>query len=161
MIIDTIKASKKYIHKINRQENKRRSQQSIAWATYNKGTGYHQILLPYHVNCKTHLHELAHCYLGHCIDDRTRIPLHEYIEQELSAEIWAYEKCNKTVSIESLINIGYSAFEYCYSVSYIFNQLIIGLKKQKYILDKNQRSYLWHELKYVAILRKQEINRDS
>ena len=156
MIIKTIRASRKYIRNLDKEENGKAN--FVAFAVYNKHTGAHQIMIPFHCNTKTHLHELGHCELGHCIDNRQKYPLSEHVSQEIDAEIYAYEHVGKLVSIESLVNIAHSAIiEYGGWVSYVFNAIINHLKSREYTIDNKQRSYLWDECKEYYQMRKRAI----
>jgi hypothetical protein len=155
MIIITIKASRKYIRKLDKEENCKIT--SSAFAIYNHKTQRHEIMIPYHCNTHTRLHELGHCFLNHCIDNRSKYPLSEYITQEIDADIFADEHMNREISIESLINIAHTAiFDYGGWVSYVFNAIVNHLKDKRYHLDTRQRSYLWGELKWMYANKRKE-----
>lgn len=160
MIINTLKASRKYIRKLDREENGKSN--TVAFAIYNKRTQQHEIIIPYHAGLKTRLHEIAHCVLKHCMDNRTRYPLSEHISQELDAELWAYEKAGKKYSMESLANIAYSAIiEYGGKNSYVFSAILNHLKSKNLVLEDKQKSFLWWECRNIETVRKMENQRDN
>lgn len=108
----------------------------------------HTIVIPYRASTKTRLHEIAHCELGHCIEnDKTRnkkMPISTYLDQEFAAEEYAYSRCNKTISMETVNNYAHSLIvDFKCSHVCVFNACIKALAKHYYILDKEQRSELW------------------
>ncbi|MFA5937397.1 MAG: hypothetical protein WC822_06005 [Candidatus Paceibacterota bacterium] len=155
MKINTIKANRKYIRNLDREENAKTS--SRAFAIYNHGTGIHEIVIPHHCNTKTRLHELGHCFLGHCQDNRKRMLMSDIIGQELDADLYAYEKTNKSFSVESAINIANQVMlEYNIPVSLTFNLILKHLKSKHILIRDSDRSYLWHECKSIYNVRNSE-----
>lgn len=111
---------------------------------YTDEEGKHVVVVPQGASTKSRMHEIAHAELGHEGPAKT---YSERAKRELAADSWVYEKLGRTPSmyelledfagdIEELIKEGYS-------VSGIFNWLKEELENAGYVLEREDRSFLW------------------
>jgi hypothetical protein len=116
-----------------------------AFAEYNRDTKQHTIYIPYRASTKTRLHEIAHCEKGHCLSHKTRMPVSQFVANEIEAEEDAFSKCGKQISVEAIDNIIHEAIALGASHSPVFNATVNALARHNYRLDKKSRSDLWHK----------------
>jgi len=139
--IITNRTNRRHIREMDRQTEAT----ALAECT-DLATKQHTITIPYRASTKTRLHEIAHCELGHCIMilNLNKMSIDQYIEQEIDAEEWAFSRCDKTLSIEAVLNHAYSVIVHLYRRPiYVFGACVKALAKHNYYLDKEQRSELW------------------
>ena len=149
MKIETIKTSKKKIRVIDNEG-------AMALAIYDPETEAHTIAIPYKVSTKTRLHEIAHCVLGHCLARNNRVSVNEYITQEIEAEEWACQKCNKPLSLEAVLNIAHQVIVWGIHSNTTFSTSLRVLARYDYNLTREQRSYLWNSCLEMGKERKEK-----
>lgn len=106
----------------------------------------HTITIPYRASTKIRLHEIAHCELGHCVKllGISKMPITQYVEQEIDADEWAFSRCGKPLSIEVVINLAHHLIaDLKRNPCYVFSACVKALAKHNYILTREQRSELW------------------
>lgn len=144
MKIRTLYASRKQIRSWDSDND------TMAYSFYNSKTGEYQIMLPYRASTKTRLHELAHVLLGHC--DKPPDYTDELIRNEIQAEIWAYQKCDKQITLDAMLNIAALAIQWKDKPNFVFNQIVNTLNSNGIVLNKQRRSNLWHEIRALEKL---------
>ena len=108
------------------------------------------ILIKNGTSNKIRLHEIYHCKIQPNQDDKTYV---EFVEDELNAEIWAFEICNHPLPIANILNVTMQVMDYLkpkYKVGYLFNIIISVLYKNGYKLSREQKSLIWNSIKYYA-----------
>lgn len=130
------------------RRHKHNNDNAWAYAFYRPAIDRHYIVRTHKISTKNRLHELGHCLKGHCKSASYNIgkPLlaSEYIKQELEAEIYAFNKCSKSISVIYVLCIACEVMRHGASVSFVFNQSQKILRNNGRIFNNQERSLFWH-----------------
>ncbi|MFA5299612.1 MAG: hypothetical protein WC389_15595 [Lutibacter sp.] len=109
-----------------------------------------EILITNHTSLKVRLHEIYHALYNKEYKDFTP---ENFLEDELKADIYAYELCGKPLPIANILNETIELMDYLKPKNKLritFNLTLQILHRNHYNLDDHQKSILWHNLKSYA-----------
>jgi hypothetical protein len=129
-------------------QSRQKSYPYYAYAHYNEQSGCNEIVILAHCNTHNRLHEIGHIELGHVTKARKWTLVSQYITEEMEANDYAYSKCNQTLPYNRLIDIALQCFEDGVHLHFIFNNILKELDRLNYVVTREYRSWLWHELRY-------------